>query len=399
MPLFKYKVADAAGRVQQTLVEGDSEAEATRQVRARGLVPLQFLGTAEGSAPAPGLARGGGVDVVDFTDRLAPLLEAQIPLERALAILEETSGNPAEQQLLMDFRRGLHEGRKFSQLVRDRGKLFPRMYAGIVEAGEESGALAGVLTQLREYLIMTRELRQYVISSSIYPVILLVFCLLVNGLLLGVVVPRFARVLLGMGRTPRLPTQILLVIADFVHNYWWALLAALAAAIAALLFLLRQPRTRDWLDEWLLRLPVLRRLVLLSELARLTRTMSILMRSGVPLLNTVSLSAQVLQNGVLRRSLANLGNELRKGERLSAALHRVPYMPPLVIRMLAVGEETGEAETMLGRLADRYDSELRHLIKRCLAWFEPLVILLLGGMVGSIVYVLFMAVLDVQASF
>ena len=148
MPLFKFKVANDAGKIEEILIESESESEATRRVRSRSLIPIEFLGHGDsrGGRRAWGLRRK--FDVADFSDRLVPLLQADIPLERALGIIEETSESQEEKELVVGLRRGLHEGRKLSQLIRDRGRQFPRMYASIVEAGEEAGALPQVLAQL-----------------------------------------------------------------------------------------------------------------------------------------------------------------------------------------------------------------------------------------------------------
>lgn len=401
MPLFKYKVADTNGRVQEILIEGDNQTDATRRVRVRGLIPIESLGPSDSSGGGEPLRWGfrKSFDVADFTDRLVPLLQAEIPLERALAIVEETGESREEREIISNLRRGLHEGRKFSQLIRDRGRMFPKMYASIVEAGEEAGALPQVLGQLRDFLNMTRDMKAFLISSSIYPLFVIVVCIGVISLLLGIVVPRFARVIMSTGRKPSFSTQLLLDFSDLIRSYWW--LALVAAGVA--LFFARQVRdegkVKEFWDDLVLKLPFLGKIVILANIGRQVRTMSILMKSGVHLLDTVSISAKVLQNGKLRDSISGLAAELRRGERLSSALSRSPYIPPLVVRMLAVGEETGASDQMLERVADRYDAELRHIIKRALSWFEPLVIICLGGIVGTIVLLLFLAVLDIQTSF
>jgi general secretion pathway protein F len=400
MPLYKFKVTDAAGKLQDLLIEGVNESDATRRVQSRGLLPLECLGTGEAAGSSgKGLGFGNKFDVVDFTDRLVPLLQAAIPLERSLAIMEDGARGGLEKELLTSLRRGLHEGRKFSQLIRDRGRLFPKMYAGIVEAGEESGALAQVLAQLRDYLAQTREMRQYIISASIYPCLLLAFSLIVNVILLGKVVPRFGAVITSSGKTPSFSTQALLHLSDFVNHCGLVAMAVIPGLIIFLVALARHASVRRFWDEFSLKVPLWRHLVLLSNVARQARTMAILMKSGVPLLETVTISSTVLQNEVLKEALSSLSGDLRRGERLSASLSRNPYMPPLMIRMLAVGEETGEAAEMLNRVADRYDHELKTLIKRLLSWFEPLVILFLGAVVGTIIMVLFMAILEMQTSF
>ncbi len=401
MPLHKFKTSDNAGKIQEILIEGDNQADATRRVQVRGLIPIEYMGQSDSSSEGPSLSWTfrRRFDVADFTDRLVPLLQAEIPLEKALAIVEDTGDNREEREVISGLRRGLHEGRKFSQLIRDRNRIFPKMYSSIVEAGEEAGALPQVLGQLRDYLSMTKEMKAFLISSSIYPLFVVAVCVGVVSVLLGVVVPKFSRVIQSTGRTPSDATQFLLDLSELMRGYWWGgciLLILLAVLIQQAG---KDGRVREAWDGIVLKLPLLSRIVILSNIGRQVRTMSILMKSGVHLLDTVSISAKVLQNSKIQQSIAGLAAELRRGERLSSALGRSQYIPPLVIRMLAVGEETGATDEMLARVADRYDSELRHIIKRALSWFEPLVIIFLGGMVGTIVLLLFLAVLDIQSSF
>ncbi len=401
MPLYKFKISNSAGKIQELLIEGDNQADATRRVQIRGLIPIEFLGQSDSSSSSSPMQWGlrKKFDVADFTDRLVPLLQADIPLEKALAIVEETGESQDEKEIISSLRRGLHEGRKFSQLISDRSQLFPRMYASIVEAGEEAGALPQVLGQLRDFLNMTREMKAFLISASIYPFFVIVVCIGVISLLLGIVVPRFARVIMSTGREPSFSTQLLLNASEFIRHYWWGG----CILIVVVMFLIKQAehegKVKDIWDSVVLKLPFLSRIVVLANIGRQVRTMSILMKSGVHLLDTVAISAKVLQNNKLRDSISGLAAELRRGERLSSALSRSQYIPPLVVRMLSVGEETGASDEMLERVADRYDSELKQIIKRALSWFEPMVIVLLGGIVGTIVLLLFLAVLDIQSSF
>ncbi len=401
MPLFKFEVADSTGRKQETLIEGDNENDAKRRVSVRGFTVIGYKGQADSSAGDSPVSFGfrRRFDVADFTDRLVPLLQADIPLEKSLAIVEDTGENQEEKELISNLRRGLHEGRKFSQLIRDRSRHFPKMYSSIVEAGEEAGALPQVLGQLRDFLNMTREMKSFLISASIYPIFVMIVCIGVVALLLGIVVPRFSRVILSTGRDPAFSTQLLLDASAFIRGYWW-LGGILVVAVLILIHQIGQEgKVREVWDNLVLKLPLLGRIVILANIGRQVRTMSILMRSGVHLLDTVAISAKVLQNTTLKQSISGLAAELRRGERLSYALSRSPYIPPLVIRMLAVGEETGATDEMLSRVADRYDNDLKQIIKRALAWFEPLVIIFLGGVVGTIVLLLFLAVLDMQSSF
>ena len=395
MPLFRYKVSDPAGKVGELLIEGDSQADAARRLQRRGVVPLAFLGEGAAAQRQRGWLKKG-VDVTDFTERLVPLLDANIPLERALAILGDEPDNPPLQRMVSDLRRGLHEGRKFSDLIRDQGTLFPPVYAGVVEAGEEAGALPQVMGQLRAFLASAAELRSFILSSSIYPAFIAVTGLAMMGFVLGGIVPKFAASLAGAGIQSQ-ATDFLMVLSTGLRTHWWVgvLLVVLAGVF---LRQLRQPEgaLRRWWDDLVVRLPLFGKLTLDSNLSRFSRTMAILMRSGVPLLHTVSIASRVIQNHAIRSSLDEVSGELRQGQKISGALSKSRFVPSLMLRMVAVGEETGNVEEMLDRVADRYEGDLRKSIKRLLSLFEPLVIVLLGLGIGLVVFLMFSAIMDMQ---
>ena len=393
MPLFKFKVSDSAGKVSELLIDGDSQADATRRIQRRGMMPLAFLG--EGAA-ATAHGRSRRVDVVDFTDRLVPLLEANIPIERALAILGDGNENPAMSRMIGELRRGLHEGRKLSDLIRDQGSTFPSVYAGVVEAGEEAGALAQVMGQLRNFMTSAAELKSFLISNSIYPAFIAVTGLVMLGCLLGLIVPKFATSLAGAGVQSQ-ATDFLMSLSNGIRNYWWVGIVVIIGVIW-LVTQIRKPDgaiRRGW-DALLMRMFLFKKLVLYSNLSRFARTMAILMRSGVPLLNTVSIANRVIQNWVIRRSLDEVSGELRQGQKISSALAKSKYIPSLMLKMISVGEETGNVEEMLDRVADRYETDLRKNVKRLLSLFEPVVIILLGLGIFVIVLLMFTAIMDMQ---
>lgn len=402
MALFKYKASDAAGKVSVTLIEGDSQAEAARRLQARGMLPLEFLGEgAAATGESGGLGIGGRkFDVEEFTDRLVPLLEANVPLERALGIVGEGLDDAYSAEIVSDLRRGLHEGRKLSGLIRDRGRMFPSLYSNVVEAGEEAGALPQVMSQLRRFLNEARELRSFILSAAIYPAFVLSAGAIMLCVVIGVIVPRFALILKQTEKPPTLSMEMLLKLSDFGRGFWWLV----PLGLVALIWLFRQTqregtRLRSWYDEWVLRVPLLGRAVLYANLARMCRTMAILMKSGVHLLDTVGIANRVIQNETLRASVAGVSGELRRGQKLSHALGQSSRIPQFLLRMLAVGEETGEVDVMLARIADRYEEDLRRLVKRLLAVFEPVVIIILGIVVGSIVLLMFLAMMDMQDVF
>ncbi|OGV61518.1 MAG: hypothetical protein A3K19_07210 [Lentisphaerae bacterium RIFOXYB12_FULL_65_16] len=397
MSLYRFKTSDSTGSINELLVEGDSQADATRRLQQRGMIPLEFLGEGSLSAPGQGLTGfGQRFDIIDFTDRLVPLIEANIPLERALSIVGEGVDDNLTSRVVADLRRGLHEGKKFSELIRDRGRLFPRLFASVVEAGEEAGALPAVMGELRRFLNDTREFQAYLISALIYPVFVLSASMVVLTILMWVIVPRFAAVLASTGRTLPASTRLLLGASDFCRDFWWCLPVGVALLVLFLLQLRKDGRFRNAYDDTILSVPLVGKMVLLTNLARMSRTMAILMRSGVHLLDTVAIASRVIQNNTLRQSVAGMAGELRQGQRLSHALGHSRFIPPFMLRMLAVGEETGAVETMLDRVADRYESDLKRLVRRTLSLFEPCVIICLGLMVAAVVLAMFFAIMDME---
>lgn len=396
MPLFRFKAADRSGTVIETVIEGESQADAIRRLKARSMTPIDFLGEGEGNSPSQGVFSGSKFSAVEFTDRLVPLLEAGIPLEKSLAIIEDTMEREVDAKFIRDMRQGLHEGRKFSELIRDRGNMFPRVFGNVVEVGEESGALPLVLKQMQSYLNERKEMKTYILSASIYPAVIgfVSFCVVL--FLLGFIVPRFAKIFANSKKEPALMTQLLLDISSFVQNYWYLIGLGVFALIAIPLYISRNEAYREAWDGFLLKIPLLGKAIVISNVATLVKTMAVMLKSGVHLLQAVQISARVIPNTVIRNSISNVASRLRQGEKLSHALAQSEYLPKLVTRMLAVGEETGNVEEMMERVGERYERDLRSKIKALLNLFEPVVIVVLGGVIAFIVVTMFLAISDVM---
>jgi len=365
------------------------------------LTPIRCLGEVDrgDSVQSPRLLGGKAkFDPAEFTSQLLPLLKANIQLERALGIIVETSENPAERELVSDLRKGLHEGEKFSTLIRGAGNKFPPLYANMVEAGEESGALNTVVEELSKFLEERKKLRDFLITSLIYPAIILSVTFGVVILLFTVFIPRFSKIFIDMGRELPLPTKIMMGISSFVTHP--VMLLVWVAAAISLFFLVSKiqagGRAREWWDGFALDVPVLGGLVRTIEISRFIRTMAVLLQSYVPLLNAVTIANKVIQNSKIRETLAGVPGELRSGEKLSTALARSPYISKTVVRMLSIGEETGNMGGMLAETASYYESLLQNRVKRLLAIFEPAVILMLAAVVASVVLSIFMAMLELN---
>lgn len=399
MALYKFRVTDASNEISEQLVEADSQREAVRRLQRRKLKPVTFLGDGT-TARSRGKALFGfrtKFDIVDFTDRLVPLLEAHVPLENALGVLAEHMDDKS-RPIVESLRKGLHEGRRLSQMLRDRSAVFPPLYVSLVEVGEEAGALEKVMADLRDFLVEKREMQAHIISVSIYPAIVFTVSTLILGIMFGVIIPRFAGILDVAGGDTQGSMRMLMAVSMAVRSYWWAGLLGLAVLSTVFMYLTRQPVCRRQLDELILKIPLLKQIVYRANLARMTRTMSILMRSGVHILDTVKISSRVLQNQAIRESVTNVPASLRKGRHLADALADSRHIPPDMVRMLAIGEETGELESMLEKLGRRYERDLKNTMQRALSILEPALILSLGLVIAVVVVTMFMAILEIQGT-
>ncbi len=395
--LFKYKAADAAGKVTEVLIEGDSEADSLSRLRNRGMMPLRCYGTvstSRGGAFSVSLHKGFNAN--EFTNRLVPLLQAHIPLERALGIIADGTERQTDKDVVNSLRRGLHEGKKLSELIRGHGDRFPRLYANLVETGEETGCLPEVMAELQRFLNDSKELKDFLVTSSIYPVIVLTVTLGVLVMVFTLFIPRFARIFADMGKALPLPTQLMLDVSRLFTALWWVWPLLIAGIFIFFAKVRKGGKAREFWDRTLLKIPLAGGLVQAVEISRFVRTLAILIKNHVHLLETIRIATKVVQNQLILSSLTGVGAELRGGTKLSGALRRSPYIPGVVLQMLQVGEETGTVGEMLDKVAEEQEKQIKIKIKRLLALFEPAVIVFLAIVVMAVVISIFLAIMEMN---
>ncbi len=398
MPLYKYKVSDEKGMVKELLIDGDSHQDSLQRLRQRGFTPLEFHGEKspdekEGFA---GISMRRGFDVCEFTNLLVPLIAAHIPIERALSIISQASSGEGFQQTVNRMRKGLHEGKKFSALIRESGSAFPRIYASLIEAGEETGSLLEVSAVLRKYLNDRRETRDFLVTSSIYPGFVITVVGIVVLLMFTVFIPKFSRIFAEMNKPMPFLTNCVFWTSRVLTDYWFVWLGLAVAVVVAALALRRMGVLKTLWDEYSLRLPVFGRLIEMTEISRFTKTLAVLIASHVNVLNSVSISVNVIGNAVISRSFSLVTTELKGGKKLSAALSRSAFMPRTSLQMLSVGEESGTVGEMLEQISNTLEEQLRNRVKRLLALFEPMVILVLAGIIVVVVLAIILAILELQ---
>ena len=409
MPLYRYRAVSPTGEVAVGELDAANEGEIVGRLRDQGLLPTQIAHAAGGAAAAaalPGAARGRRSlfepktvtrdQLLALTRELATLLQAGLPLDRALEILIGLAPTPAVAALLQGLRDDVRGGKALSQALDARREVFSRFYVNIVRAGEAGGALGVVLQRLADTMERNKELRESVKAALIYPAILIGVAVVSVALLLVWVVPQFETTFAQAGRALPLPTLVVVTVGKFLRGWWWAVLGGAVLAFAWFRRRGRDPAIRLARDRRLLALPLAGDLVAKVETARFARTLATLLGNGVTLLSGLSIVRETMGNVVMANALDGVVARLREGKGFGRPLAETGVYPRLASQMVLVGEESGRLEEMLGRIADVYDREGQMAIKRFLAVLEPALILGLAVLIGGIVFSILLGVMGMS---
>ena len=393
-----YRALTTNGKVQTGTLPTDDDQAAARELRRLGLTPV-FIGTAKPSGFSFQMPRFGGRrsrDVLHFTEEIATLLNAGIPLDRALSITSELTERPQFREALSDITQALRSGKSFADSLGTRPEYFTELYLNMIRAGEVSGALALTMDRLAEFERSRDELRGYIVSSLTYPALLIVVGAGSVFVLLRFVIPRFAEAFTQSNIVMPLPMQVLLTASDIVRTWGVASIVLLVLGIVGLQFYIRTPAGRLAWDSFKLRVPLLGDALLKADTARFARAMGTLVKSAVPLVQALNIARGILGNRVLSTALDAVVLGVKRGEGLAGPLRKTKKFPELAGHLLTVGEETGHLDSMFERMADIYDKDTRDAIKRFTALFEPVVILFMGLIVGAMILSIMLAITSIQ---
>ncbi|HEX5754802.1 MAG TPA: type II secretion system F family protein [Arenimonas sp.] len=398
MPLFRYQALSTTGEPLTGQMEAASAAEVIARLQEQGHLPVEARPAVAGeSGGLPSLFRKrefGDEQVLQFTQQLATLLAAGQPLDRALGILLELPEAEAARKLIERVREEVRGGATLSSALEHQHGVFSRLYINLVRAGEAGGALHESLHRLAEYLERARELRSRVLNALIYPVILVCLVIASTGFLMAVVVPQFEALFESLNAELPWYSQAVLSASDFIRGWWLLLLVAAAAALWLGAKAFAQPERRLAFDGRLLGWRIVGDLAAKLDTARMARTLGTLLRSGVPLLSALNLAQPVLSNRVLAAALAAAADEVKTGSGLAHALGRRKLFPRLAVQMVQVGEESGELDGMLLKVADTFDLETRNALDRLLAALVPALTVLMTLMVGLVILAVLLPIYD-----
>lgn len=398
MPAFHYQAADTSGKTQQGMIEAESPRAARAKLRAEGLFVLELKNVQEAEI-APVLAFTRRLSLAQLAlllRQLATLLQAGLPLEQALSVLAEQSDQPYQRALLAALRADVLAGHTLAQAVAQHPQDFPELHCALIKAGEASGELAVVMDKLASYTENQYALRQKVGLAFVYPAMVTLVALLVVGGLLLYVVPQVVTVFEQSHQTLPLLTRLLIGLSSGLAAAWPYLLALLVAGGLLLRRRLQHDAARLRLHRALLQLPLLGRLLRGINTARMASTLSILFGSGVPLLTAMAAASGVIGNLPMRYALDEAANRVREGASLSRALAVSGLFPPVLIHLIASGEQSGTLETMLERVARQQEQEVGGFVSALTALLEPLLILFMGTVVLLIVLAILLPIISMN---
>ncbi len=388
MPQFRYKALSSAGDPIDGVMEAASAEEVVARLQDAGNLPLDArpADVAHGGGLAAMLRRApmNAAQVLQFTQQLATLLGAGQPLDRALQILLDLPDSQEARRVIERIRDAVRGGTPLSQALEQQDGVFSRLYVNMVRAGEVGGSLDDTLKRLADYLERSKALRESVINALIYPSILVLMVFGALLLLLGYVVPQFLPLFEDMDVEMPLLTRIVMATGGVVSSYWWLILAALVGGFVLFRKRLQDPEKRRVFDAWVLKRGLVGSLIARLETARLARTLGTLVHNGVPLLTALSIARNVMGNLALSDAVEAAPGEVKTGGGLSQALARSKLFPRLALQMIAVGEESGEMDTMLTKVADTFDIEVKNTVERLLAALVPAVTVFMAAVVALI---------------
>nr|VFJ54762.1 MAG: general secretion pathway protein F [Candidatus Kentron sp. FW]VFJ62527.1 MAG: general secretion pathway protein F [Candidatus Kentron sp. FW] len=401
MAAFEYLAIDTNGRDRKGVLQGDTPRQVRQKLREQGLSPVRIV---EVKGEARGASKGklqlrrriNNTELAVLTRQMATLLRAGLPLEEALHTVAKQSDTAAMKNIVMAVRSAVLEGHSLANALGDFPQVFPNYYIATIGAGEQSGHLDIPLDRLADYTEERQQLQQKFQLALLYPLIVTLVAILVVVGLLTYVVPQVVQVFEDIGQNLPTITRILIAFSDFLRAYGLVLLLAVLSLFLLLRVLLRYETPRRALDGLWLHIPLSARLVRGKETARFARTLGILVESGVPVVEGIHIAARVMSNRPMRDAILEAGRRVREGVGLYVALEKCGYFPPIALHLIASGESSGNLEEMLERAAQNQERELQTILSAILGIFEPLLILVMGGVVLVIVIAVLLPIFDLN---
>ncbi len=399
MPEYLYKATTSSGQTVEGSMEGKDEEMVVKNLHQLGYIPIRIATAREkesGSRLFSFLPQRVGVkNLMIFTQELSTLVSAGLAIDRSLEILGDLTENQRLREVVKDVLKRVEGGSSLAEALGSHPKIFSKLYVNMVKAGESGGFLETILSRLAQYLESSKQIKDQIVSVMIYPLILMIVSGVSIIILVTFVIPRFATIFSDMGQAIPLPTQIILTFSQFVRGYWWAGLGVIGSGYFGLKIYTQNEERRWRWDRFKLRWAVIGDLIKKIEVSRFARTLGTLLQSGVSILPAFNLVKEISQNQAISRSISHVHDRLREGKGVSKSLEETAVFPPLAIHMIGVGEETGRLDEMLIKVAESYEENVRTAVRRFVSLLEPMILLIMGGVVGFIVLSILLAITSI----
>jgi general secretion pathway protein F len=404
MPVYEYTALDGSGKSVNGIVDADSPLAARQRLRGSGIFPVDVKETSS----SPRDLRSGPVSVSALLKRIKPgevsvatrqlsiLLGAGVPLVASLDALISQLTNPLFKKIMAQIKESVNEGNSLAHAISNRPRVFTNVYVNMVRAGEASGSLDVVLERLADLGEHEQALRGRFKAALAYPVFMFFIGTLVLFFLITFVVPNITQIFREMEQTLPIPTVVLIDVSNFLKSFWWLILLATASGIVIIRHLRNTPRGRYVWDELKLRIPILGPINNKIAVARFGRTLGSLLRSGVPLISALQIVRNIVDNVMIADVIDNTVDEIQAGKSLASPLAQSRWFPPIVVQMISVGEQSGELEAMLSKIADTYDRDVESQIMAMTSMLEPVMILVMGLIVGFIVVSILLPIFEMN---
>jgi general secretion pathway protein F len=403
MAVYEYRGLDPAGRDLKGIIDADSPRLARTKLRRSGIFPTEILidrhmkkSGVEGVSIGALVSRISIQEISIMTRQMATLVGAGLPIVEALTALIDQTENVRLKKVITQVRESVNEGSSLADAMRRFPKVFSELYANMINAGESSGALDIVLKRLADFMENQVMLRNKVLATLTYPIILVLVGIAILSFLLVFVVPKVVRIFDDLQQALPIPTVILIAVTDFLGDYWWVILVVVGGSILALRQYAATEKGHQNYNRMILRIPIMGKLLRIIVTTRFARTLAILLNSGIPLLQSMDIAKAVVNNVVISDAIESAKEGIREGESIAEPLRRSKVLPSMVTHMIAVGEKTGELEQMLFKVSEAYDNEVETTMSRMTSLLGPIVILVLGGVVLFIVLAILLPMFEMN---
>lgn len=393
MPSYAYVVRDRQGKILTGIADGENQEAVVSKLRRAGYIITGVSLRSQAKTLGQMFERMKRVkakDLAIFSRQFATMIHAGLPLTRCLSILVQQTGNPGFKKIIEQIQKDVESGQPLSSALARHTKVFSGLFVSMIMAGETGGVLDEVLMRLADHLEKEVALKQKIKSSTIYPILMFAFAIIIVFFMVTFIVPVFASMFQNLGGTLPTPTRVLMTASGVMRNYWYVVFGSIGGLIYLFKRLISTKAGRYWFDKTKLRLPIIGHLVQKNVIARFTRTLGTLINSGVPILGALEIVATTAGNAVVANAMQEVRSSIKEGETIAKPLEESGVFPPMVVQMIAVGEETGALDVILEKVADFYEEEVASAVDGLTSVIEPIMLVFIGLVVGGILMSLYL---------